>query len=83
MLFAECLGALAARYRDLCNGGGAAIVADWRRRAAAMFGRPVEWETTEGQQRGIADGVDETGALLVRTPAGHERVISGEVRWTS
>jgi hypothetical protein len=32
-------------------------------------------------QSGVADNIDEAGALLVKTKAGVMRVISGEVRW--
>ena len=46
-----------------------------------MFGRPVEWDSREGTQRGIAEDVDDSGALVVRTASGPERIISGELRW--
>ena len=80
-MLAECLAALAARYDDL-QGGRPAIVLDaWRALARPMFGRPVEWDSREGTQRGIAEDVDDSGALVVRTASGPERIISGELRW--
>jgi BirA family transcriptional regulator, biotin operon repressor / biotin---[acetyl-CoA-carboxylase] ligase len=81
LVLAECLVALASRYRDLCVGRGARVVAEWRRRAAATFGRGVEWDEGGTVHRGVAEGIDEGGALLVRTGAGLTRVTSGEVRW--
>jgi BirA family transcriptional regulator, biotin operon repressor / biotin---[acetyl-CoA-carboxylase] ligase len=81
LVLAECLAALAARYRDLNDGREGAVMAAWRSRAASMLGRRVEWDVAGAGQRGLAERVDEDGALLVRTPNGLVRVISGEVRW--
>jgi BirA family biotin operon repressor/biotin-[acetyl-CoA-carboxylase] ligase len=81
-VLAECLAALAARYDDLQRGRPAAVLDAWRACARPMFGRAVEWDSRHGVQRGVAQDVDETGALVVRTATGPERVISGEVRWT-
>jgi hypothetical protein len=47
-----------------------------------MLRRPVEWEAARGTGRGIAEDIDDAGALLVRTPDGVARITSGEVRWT-
>jgi hypothetical protein len=30
---------------------------------------------------GVTAGIDDEGALLVRTPRGTERLVGGEVRW--
>jgi len=81
LVLAECLAALAARYRDLNDGREGAVMAAWRSRAASMLGRRVEWDVAGASQRGLAERVDEDGALLVRTESGLVRVISGEVRW--
>ncbi|MGE0444171.1 MAG: biotin--[acetyl-CoA-carboxylase] ligase [Vicinamibacterales bacterium] len=79
LVLAECLAALNARSAELYAAGGAsAIVAAWKRRAAPMWGRAVEWDSG----RGVAEGVASDGALLVRTARGVERILSGEVRWT-
>ena len=43
--------------------------------ACAIIGRPIRWETNEGVVRDI----DAAGALVVETPSGSERVISGEI----
>ena len=81
LLLVECLAALASRYAELRGGRGAAIVDAWRARAAVTLRRPVEWDVEGSPQRGIARDIDDTGALLVDTPGGVARIVSGEVRW--
>jgi BirA family biotin operon repressor/biotin-[acetyl-CoA-carboxylase] ligase len=81
-VLAECLAALSARYDDLQRGRSSAVLDAWRAFARPMLGRPVEWNGRKGMQRGVAEDVDESGALIVRTESGPERVISGEVRWS-
>jgi BirA family biotin operon repressor/biotin-[acetyl-CoA-carboxylase] ligase len=80
-VLAECLASLWTRYGELRDERFADILQIWRARASLTFGRAVEWDAAGGVRRGIAESVDDTGALLVRTPAGMERVISGEIRW--
>jgi BirA family biotin operon repressor/biotin-[acetyl-CoA-carboxylase] ligase len=81
LVLAECLAALASRYRDLDEGRGPEVVSAWRRRGASMLGRRVEWDAGDGIRQGMAERVDDDGALRVRTDEGPVRVISGEVRW--
>jgi BirA family biotin operon repressor/biotin-[acetyl-CoA-carboxylase] ligase len=80
-LFVECLAALHLRYGELQSRRRAAIVARWRDRAASTFGRRVEWDAAGVTRHGVAEGIDDTGALLVREGAARARVISGDVRW--
>jgi BirA family biotin operon repressor/biotin-[acetyl-CoA-carboxylase] ligase len=80
-LLAELLAALAARYDLLQRGGGAAIAAAWRRRAMPLLNRRVRWTAGGAERTGVAENIDDAGALLVRTAAGLERIISGEVTW--
>jgi BirA family biotin operon repressor/biotin-[acetyl-CoA-carboxylase] ligase len=80
-VLAESLAALAAWYVELEAGRGAPVIEQWRHRAVATFGRPVEWSADGAVQTGVAENIDENGALLVKTNAGVMRVISGEVRW--
>jgi BirA family biotin operon repressor/biotin-[acetyl-CoA-carboxylase] ligase len=75
-VLAECLAALAARWADLVDGRDDAVLAAWRGRA--VLGRQVEWDAG----RGVAEDVDGTGALVVRTTRGRLRITSGEVRWS-
>ncbi len=53
--------------------------AEWATRLATL-GRPVRVVTAERELRGIAEGVDEDGALLLRTPDGNlHRIRAGDV----
>jgi len=51
---------------------------EWRA-ADALRGRPVNVSGAEGTARGLARGIDLHGALLVETPQGLKRFISGDV----
>jgi BirA family biotin operon repressor/biotin-[acetyl-CoA-carboxylase] ligase len=82
LVLAECLARLSARYADLRERRGGAVAAAWRVRAASTMGRTVQWEAGGVPQRGTARDIDGDGALLVATPSGITRIISGEVRWT-
>ncbi len=80
-LFAESLAALADGQAALAAGRFDVILGRWRELAQSSLGRVVEWLTVQGPRRGEAAGIDEDGALLVRTGPGVERVVGGEVRW--
>jgi BirA family transcriptional regulator, biotin operon repressor / biotin---[acetyl-CoA-carboxylase] ligase len=77
----ECLAGLWHRYTMLVEGRGAELLDAWRQRAAATFGRRVEWDTPSGQESGIARDVDASGALVVAAAGGLVRLTAGEVRW--
>jgi BirA family transcriptional regulator, biotin operon repressor / biotin---[acetyl-CoA-carboxylase] ligase len=77
----ETLAALASRYDDLVSGRFDAILDAWRRRAPTHRGAQVVWDTPAGPQSGVTDGIDDTGALLVRVADRVERIVAGEVRW--
>jgi len=81
LVLAETLAALAARYADLAAGRFDAILGAWRAMAPSSRGATVEWATPDGPRRGRTDGIDDDGALLVRTDAGLERIIAGELTW--
>ena len=81
LLLAECLSALARRYTELIHGRLAEVIEAWRGRATTTLGRKVRWEATGVPVEGIAESIDETGALVVRTRSGTIRVTSGEVVW--
>lgn len=80
-VLAECLSGLACRYQDLSDGRRGAVLDGWRARAAATTGRRVQWSEAGGVREGVADGIDDFGALVVRTDAGPVRVTAGDVRW--
>lgn len=82
LLLAACLAAFARRYTQLRGGDSSMVIDAWRVRAARTLGRAVSWAAAGRACDGVAEDIDETGALLVRTHAGLVRLISGEVRWT-
>lgn len=77
----ESVAALDKRYGDLLDAQYDAILDAWRSRSPSSLGTGVEWSTPAGPQSGVTAGVDEQGALLVRTGTGIERIIAGELRW--
>jgi BirA family biotin operon repressor/biotin-[acetyl-CoA-carboxylase] ligase len=81
LVFVECLSALAQRYTDLLHDRHGDVIAAWRARAAMTLRRRVRFEAAGAQLEGMAEDVDETGALLVRTSSATIRVTSGEVMW--
>lgn len=80
-VLAECLAGVWRRYEMLTAGRSGDVLADWRHRASASFGRRVEWDEPAGTQRGIARDVDSSGALVVAADRGVVRLKAGEVRW--
>jgi BirA family biotin operon repressor/biotin-[acetyl-CoA-carboxylase] ligase len=81
LVLAECLAALASRYRELLTGNGRVVVEAWRGRAGALLGRRVEWESPGGRHTGLAENIDDDGALIVTGARGTLTIRSGEVRW--
>jgi len=81
VLLAECLSSLAKWYRVLTEQGGRPVVEAWRLRAASTLGRRVEWEAGPATRRGLAENIDEAGALLVRSGSELVPITSGVVRW--
>jgi BirA family biotin operon repressor/biotin-[acetyl-CoA-carboxylase] ligase len=80
-LCAESLASLAERYADLMAGRFDAILDAWRARSFGSRGARVEWDSVGGVKTGITEGIDDMGALLVRSADGLERIVAGEVRW--
>jgi BirA family biotin operon repressor/biotin-[acetyl-CoA-carboxylase] ligase len=54
------------------------FVEEWRH-ADALRGRPVTVQAGEDKARGLARGIDLTGALMLETPQGLKKFFSGEV----
>jgi BirA family biotin operon repressor/biotin-[acetyl-CoA-carboxylase] ligase len=76
------LEGLSAAYDDLRGGRAGDILRRWRLAAPGASGAHVEWEGQGGMRcTGVTAGIDDEGALLVRTPRGTERLVGGEVRW--
>jgi BirA family biotin operon repressor/biotin-[acetyl-CoA-carboxylase] ligase len=81
-LCAETLVAVSRRYQDLLAGRFDAILDAWRARAPTSEGAHVTWNTPQGIKAGVAAGIDDYGALLVRVDHGVERIVGGELTWT-
>ena len=76
LLFAAILIALSDRLAQLGRAPGD-ILQTWRAASPNAIGTLVEWEG----RNGVTAGIDDGGALLVKTPAGVERIIAGELQW--
>ena len=75
-LFAAILDALSHRLAALDQRPGDILQA-WRAASPSAIGTRVEWDGHSG----LTSGIDDTGALLVKTSAGIERIIAGELHW--
>ncbi len=77
VLLARLLAGIERRYEALKAGEGP--YAEWASRLATV-GRPVDAVTAAGTLSGVAEAVDENGALLLRTPDGTlHRLLAGDV----
>jgi len=81
LTLAACLSALAQRYDELKRGQVTLLLEEWKRRAIETVGRRVECVATASRVTGVVEGIDHSGALLVRTASDVVRIISGEVIW--
>jgi BirA family biotin operon repressor/biotin-[acetyl-CoA-carboxylase] ligase len=79
----ETLASLFSRVRALAAGDAASVLDAWRLLAPSARGARVEWDTPAGAAAGTTAGIDSSGALLVDVGGRIERVIAGELRWTS
>ncbi len=75
-VLAEVLAAISDRLATLDQRPGDILQA-WRAASPSATGTRVEWDG----RTGTTAGIDDSGALLVRTPSGIERVIAGELSW--
>ena len=67
---------LAHRLAQLDDTPGG-ILQSWRAASPNAVGTRVSWDG----KTGVTAGIDDTGALLIDTSAGVERVIAGELQW--
>ncbi len=80
-ILAEVLAVLAEELPALSAGVPTECLRRWRAFAPMSHGAHVEYDRPEGRVKGVAAGIAEDGALLVRVGGGIERVVAGEVRW--
>ena len=76
LLLDQILASLEAYLAALPQNPGDILQA-WRAASPSAHGTRVEWDGG----RGTTAGVDDTGALLVTTATGVERVIAGQLHW--
>jgi BirA family biotin operon repressor/biotin-[acetyl-CoA-carboxylase] ligase len=76
-LLSAVLGGLRDRLARLEQSPGDILQA-WRAASPSAIGTRVEWDG----HRGVTAGIDDSGALLVKTAHATERIIAGELRWT-
>jgi BirA family biotin operon repressor/biotin-[acetyl-CoA-carboxylase] ligase len=80
-VLAQTLAGIARWYRALLEARYDEVLQAWRRAAPSAVGTGVQWTTAQGTQYGVTAGIDDSGALLVKTGSGIERLIAGEVTW--
>jgi BirA family biotin operon repressor/biotin-[acetyl-CoA-carboxylase] ligase len=79
-LFAAALLSELEQWLDLhADEGFGPIRVAWRERSVTL-GREVRADGEGGEIAGVAEDIDESGALLVRARGGLARVVSGDVR---
>ncbi len=81
LVLVETLVALARGRQQLLDGPTADVLAAWRALSPSSMGRRVCYQSAGGSVAGTTHGVDDSGALIVRTSAGLERIIAGEMEW--
>ena len=77
-LLAAVLPELATRLRALADAGMGPLRREWMEHAAGI-GAMVTATSGTGVVRGLAEGIDDDGALLLGTSSGTVRVLAGDV----
>ena len=77
-LAAGLIGELMAALKEFAERGFAGFSADWQA-LDLVAGRAVALHSHDHTVTGVAAGVDEQGALLLKTPQGVKRFVSGDV----
>jgi BirA family biotin operon repressor/biotin-[acetyl-CoA-carboxylase] ligase len=79
LVLAETLAALNARFAQLARGESASVLSRWRALAPSAHGAFVTCQALAGTISGVAEGIDDAGALLVRADGQLHRIIAGEI----
>jgi BirA family biotin operon repressor/biotin-[acetyl-CoA-carboxylase] ligase len=80
-LLIELLAAFAAVFDALTAGHPDVVLDRWRALAPSASGARVACQTDRGWCEGVTAGIAGDGALLVRTDAGTDRIVAGEILW--
>lgn len=78
LLAAAILSRLVEVLTEFEQHGFRPFMNEWRD-ADALYGEPIRVLLGEQTQRGIARGIDEDGGLMLETPTGLVRFVSGEI----
>lgn len=78
LVVARILAELHALFETYAQAGFSALKGAWAQRNA-FAGQPVRILADEHETLGVCEGVDDDGALLLRTERGLERILSGDV----
>jgi BirA family biotin operon repressor/biotin-[acetyl-CoA-carboxylase] ligase len=81
LVLAEVLVALNEQVRALHEGASGHVLRRWRELAPSAKGARVEWSSDAAPRRGVTQGIDDTGALLVRDGENLRRIVAGELTW--
>lgn len=82
LVLAQTLVALNTVTTEIVTNGPAPLLARWLALAPSVNGARIEWDGPDGAPlAGVTAGLSPDGALLARTPAGIERILSGDIRW--
>jgi BirA family biotin operon repressor/biotin-[acetyl-CoA-carboxylase] ligase len=81
LVLSEILVALNEQVTVLEAGLSQQLLSRWRSLAPSATGTNVSWNDHGVMVRGMTAGIDQQGALLIRTGPDVQRVISGEVCW--
>jgi BirA family biotin operon repressor/biotin-[acetyl-CoA-carboxylase] ligase len=80
-VLAEILALLNTHVTAVSCGQRAVLLERWRELSPSACGARIEWTANGVTHRGTTAGIDEEGALLVKTPDRLERIIAGELTW--
>ena len=75
---AELCARLEDWYERFVDGGARPIADAWKRHAR-LFGKPIAVDNGRARVQGVAEDLDEEGALLVRSDGKLVRVVAGEI----
>ncbi|MBM62589.1 MAG: biotin--[acetyl-CoA-carboxylase] ligase [Acidobacteria bacterium] len=80
LLLLELLVSFSSLCAEVESGRVGNLLARWQTLAPSCRGTVVEWSVGAVRRRGITEGVDTDGALLVRIGSSLERLVGGEIQ---
>jgi BirA family biotin operon repressor/biotin-[acetyl-CoA-carboxylase] ligase len=80
-VIAECVAALASRWRGMNEGSYDEVLYEWRRRSPSAIGAAVQVMRDGKPVHGMTRGLDDNGALMLDVDGSLSSVVAGEVVW--